>query len=492
MHRRTFIAPPYLERLVTSFATCVVTCSATFAHADPTLIANATIDGHYEDFADATKAPLENGVPGNRLGGMGSGIAYAGGDTFLALPDRGPNAVPFDPAIDDTASYIPRFHTLHMTLAPSDAGSTLPFTLTPFVVDTTLLSSATPLVYGTGAGLGVGSGAPALNKRGTYYFSGRSDNFDPSRSSSNPNNARLDPESIRVSFDGKAVFISDEYGPYVYQFDRASGKRVRAYRVPEKFAVPNQSPQGAVEISGNTVGRIANKGMEGLAITPDGRTLYGAMQSPLEQDGGTDAGYTRILRIDVVTGLVKEIAYPLTNIGSASKPKYGTVSDIVAINDTELLVDERDGKGLGDGSNAAEKVAYHIDVSKAADVGSVAGAANLAPLAVAKTQFLDIVAVLTANGFTTDNIPAKLEGFAFGPDVQIDGVTKHTLFVANDNDFLGTVGGKPNPSQYFVFAFDDGDLPAGSRGFEAQRFLKRDCDGSPWKSFGDGCDDPQH
>jgi len=27
---------------------------------------------------------------------------------------------------------------------------------------------------------------------------------------------------------------------------------------------------GAAEISGNTTGRVANKGMEGLAITPDG------------------------------------------------------------------------------------------------------------------------------------------------------------------------------------------------------------------------------
>jgi hypothetical protein len=477
MHRRTLLA------------SLIVTGAATLAHADPTLIATGTIDGHYEDFADLTKAPLENGVPGNRLGGMGSGIAYAGSDTFLALPDRGPNATSFDPLIDDTASYIPRFHTLHMTLAPSDAGAPLPFTLTPFVVDTTLLSSTTPLVYGSGAGLGVGSGVPSLNTRRTFYFSGRSDNFDPSRSSSNPNNARLDPESIRVSFDRKTVFISDEYGPYVYQFDRASGKRIRAYRLPEKFAVPLQSPQGAVEISGNTQGRVANKGMEGLAITPDGRTLYGAMQTPLEQDGGTDAAYTRIVRIDVGTGVVGEIAYPLTNIGTPAKPKYGTVSDIVAINDHELLVDERDGKGLGDGSIAVEKLAFHIDVSSAADVGKVTGAANLAPLAVQKTLFVDIVAALTANGITSDNIPAKLEGFAFGPDVEIDGTTKHTLFVANDNDFTPTFAGKPNPNQFFVFAFVDADLPAGSRGFDAQRFQERRCDDSPWPPFGDGCDD---
>src|SRR4029079_139612 len=35
---------------------------------------------------------LENGASANLLGGMGSGITYVGNNTFLALPDRGPNA----------------------------------------------------------------------------------------------------------------------------------------------------------------------------------------------------------------------------------------------------------------------------------------------------------------------------------------------------------------------------------------------------------------
>src|SRR5262245_25498640 len=138
--------------------------------ADPVLIAIGTISALYEDFATQTAAPLENGIPGNRLGGMGSGLAYLGGDFFLALPDRGPNAKPYATCLDDTASYINRFHTLHMSLAPSDPGSPLPFTLTPMLVGTTLLSSHTPLVYGAGCG-GVGSGVPALNAIDhTYYF----------------------------------------------------------------------------------------------------------------------------------------------------------------------------------------------------------------------------------------------------------------------------------------------------------------------------------
>jgi len=88
---------------------------------------------------------LENGTPANLLGGLGSGIAWGFGDTFLALPDRGPNAVSFDSLVDTTVSYVPRFHTIKMNLQPS-SGS-LPFTLTPTLEATTLLSNASPLFY---------------------------------------------------------------------------------------------------------------------------------------------------------------------------------------------------------------------------------------------------------------------------------------------------------------------------------------------------------
>src|SRR5262249_49593139 len=111
------------------------------AHAAPTLIATGSLSGTYEDLALQTAASLENGMPGNRLGGIGSGLAYAGGNIFLALPDRGPNAKSYNSAVDDTTSFIPRFHTLHLSLAPSDPGSALPFTLTPMLIDTTLLWS---------------------------------------------------------------------------------------------------------------------------------------------------------------------------------------------------------------------------------------------------------------------------------------------------------------------------------------------------------------
>ncbi len=451
--------------------------------ADPVLIAIGTVPGTYEDFATQTASPLENGIAGNRLGGIGSGIAYAGGDIFLALPDRGPNAHPYNSLIDDTASYINRFQTFHLSLAPS-GDPNLPFTLTPMLIHTTLLSSPFPLFYSTGAGLNVGSGVPALNAiNHTFYFTGRSDNFDASRTSTNPFDARFDTEGIRVSNDGFSVFISDEYGPYVYQFDRWSGRRIRVFTLPAKFAVAHLSAQGAVEISGNTSGRVANKGMEGLAITPDGRTLVGAMQSPLLQDGGTATGQTiRLVTIDIHSGAMHEYAYPLDTVKT-------TVSEILAINNHEFLVDERDSKGLADDSNAAIKKLYRIDLTGAAEVSNISGAANLAAKAVHKDLFLNIVAALGDKGIQPYDVPAKLEGIAFGQDVVIDGVTKHTLYVSNDNDYTAVVanshhvgGTADNPNKFFVFAFDDDDLP----GFVPQQFHR------PHFGFGDGDHDDDH
>lgn len=424
------------------------------------LIAKGTLTGSSAGAnADLSglKKTLENGVPANLLGGLGSGIAYVSGDEFLALPDRGPNAVSYDSAVDDTVSYIDRFHTVRMHLRATPGGA-LPFAIYPQLTSTTLLSSVSSLVYGSGEGLGVGPGAPAQNRFLLHYFTGRSDNFDPDRSSGNASNARLDPESIRVSNDGLSVFISDEYGPYVYQFARFGGTRLRSFRLPDKFFVSTLSPQGAVEIANNSAGRVANKGMEGLAITPDGRTLVGIVQNALIQDaaeGGNAAKLLRIVTIDIRSGrTTHEYAYLLTT-GSG-------VSDILALNNHEFLVDERDGKGLGDGSKAKVKQIFKIDLANAVDVSSMNGTAA-ASNAVSKTLFLDVVSALTAAGFTTDQIPAKIEGLAFGPDVWNAGKNTHTIWVANDNDFLQDLNGpNTNPNQFFVFGFTASDL-AGSK-----------------------------
>src|SRR6516225_9855299 len=107
--------------------------------AQPALIATATLD-RATYFAGLTDT-LENGLSQSILGGIGSGLTWAGGTTFLAVPDRGPNATPFTNSalIDNTSSFIARFETLDLSLTPSAPGSALPFDLTPTLEATTLL-----------------------------------------------------------------------------------------------------------------------------------------------------------------------------------------------------------------------------------------------------------------------------------------------------------------------------------------------------------------
>ncbi len=423
-------------------------CALPAAHAQISLIAQGSFSGFASDLSGLTGA-LENGVAANLLGGLGSGLAWAGGSTFLGLPDRGPNASAWNSAVDDTTSYIPRFSTLQLGLTANNGGA-LPFTMTPTLSSTTLLFSATPLAYSA-------TGAATLNNTpGKYYFSGRSDNFDPSQGSTSPNNARLDPEALRVSKDGKSVFVADEYGPYVYQFNRLTGERVATFALPAStFGITSVNSHGASEIAGNTTGRVANKGMEGLAITPDGKTLVGFMQSPLIQDGGDGGRSNRIVTIDIATHEVKQYAYD-NRVGS----KNYNSSEIFALNDHQFLVLERDGKGLGDGSSTAFKSIYMVDMNGAEDVSALSGEAALLAKAPTKTLFLDLKSALNAAGIASNKIPAKLEGLAFGDDVVVNGVLTHTLYIANDNDFLGTVGALDNPNQWYVFGVSDADLAA--------------------------------
>lgn len=53
--------------------------------------------------------------------------------------------------------------------------------------------------------------------------------------------------------------------------------------------------------------------------------------------------------------------------------------------------------------------------------------------------------------------------WALAPDIVVGGIRKHTLFVANDNDAIGTDSlhptGVANPNLCFVFSVDPGDLP---------------------------------
>jgi hypothetical protein len=66
-------------------ALVIASLLASSAQASVDLIAIGRLDGNYEDLASQTAAPLENSIAGNRLGGIDSGLAYAGEQQFSGL-----------------------------------------------------------------------------------------------------------------------------------------------------------------------------------------------------------------------------------------------------------------------------------------------------------------------------------------------------------------------------------------------------------------------
>ena len=170
------------------------------ADAAVVFLGKGAIPGTGSDLSGLT-GTLEDGTSASQMGAFGSGIAYSGfGNRYVATPDRGPNATNYNPAVDNTTSYIERFQTIDVEVKAIGGGA---YSVTPKLVATTLLS----------------------NEQGRF-FTGLSTGFDATNSS---NSQRLDPEGVRVSNDSKSLYVSDEYGPYVYQIDRASGKRTRVY-----------------------------------------------------------------------------------------------------------------------------------------------------------------------------------------------------------------------------------------------------------------------
>ena len=404
------------------------------AHAGIDLIATSTVSGTYQDLSDSTSGRLENGVPGNRLGGMGSAIAYAGDDTFVLLPDRGPNAVTGyggDP-IDNTVSYINRFQTFSLRLlpntefnanpgnSPTDVTS-LPFILTPVLKATTLLSSPAPLAYGAGGaaegtdftGKPTGPGTPALNFRNhTHYFTGRSDNFDPPaapptirstrasipRASASPTTACASSSPTSTARSSTSSAASPASGCAPSRCRATSPWPTRARKAPRR------SPATPAAAS-------PTRAWRGSPSRPTAARSFGAMQSPLIQDGGTTRRvFTRIVTIDTCTGARHEHAYALTNIGSAAKPKYPTISEWSPSTITSSSSTSATATASATTRRPPYKKLYRIDLAGAADVSGISGEANLAGKAVTKTLFLDVVATLNAHGIAGNEHPGQARG----------------------------------------------------------------------------------
>lgn len=245
----------------------------------------------------------------------------------------------------------------------------------------------------------------------------------------------LDSESIVAAADG-TFWVSDEYGPHIvhYNADGVEMERISPIGVNT----------GTRKLPAVLAKRRPNRGMEGLCITPDGKTLVGTMQSTMyvpNKNSATNKTLTRIVTFDIASGQTRQFLYQQD--GGASD----SVCDITALSNTEFLVIERDGNF---GSQGGIKKVYRINISGASNVnGSDLSAADGMMIngkaleqctwseisaagiqTVSKTLAVDLVAKL---GYEHD----KFEGMVY--------LGNNKLAVFNDDDFGIVDDGNGNP-----------------------------------------------
>lgn len=267
----------------------------------------------------------------------------------------------------------------------------------------------------------------------------------------------FDPEGFVIDPRNRHFYVSDEYGPSLYEFDK-KGNRVRSFVTPT-----NLIPRSAANMpnyandTGNTAGKRTNRGFEGLAISPDGAYVYAMLQSAMLDEGGGSGVCNRIVKFSTGTGTaVAQYAYQM----EGSSQGRG-ISALFAVNDHEFLVLERNNRGIGVGAELSppNKKLFRIDVTGAADVSGVPFAPTACPTGkVTKNPvpFLDLAAdTLPELG---NKVPEKWEGLAVGPRLK-DG--SYVLVTGTDNDYSVTQNATGQQFDVY-FRMSDADPFAGS------------------------------
>jgi len=367
---------------------------ATPAQAAPAFVNGLTIDA---DKLDASGGTLVND---GRLGFFSDIYYDARRNEWWALSDRGPGG--------GTLHYDTRIHQFKIDVIPATGE------ISNFQILKTLVF-----------------------RRGGSTLDG----FAPEIAG--PLGLAFDPEGIVVNPRTGHLLVSDEYGPSLLEINRA-GQVVRRYATPANL-VPRNAATGVANYAsdqGNTAGKRTNRGFEGLAISPDGRTAYAMLQSAMLDEGGSGGTLNRIVAFDTRTARpLAQYAYPM----EGSSQGRG-ISALVAINDHEFLVLERNNRGLGvpDANLVSpNKKVFRISLAGATDVSainlSMAPVGSYVKVAKVTTPWLDLAVADTLNHPTLAALggisPEKWEGLTVGPLLS-DG--SYLVLAGTDNDYSVT------------------------------------------------------
>ena len=238
-----------------------------------------------------------------------------------------------------------------------------------------------------------------------------------------------DPEAVRWLPDGQTFLWTSEgdfargFGPALRTARATDGTLLRDYTLPASFQPRTQAK----------IGPRDNDTLEGLALAPDGRTAWVAMEGPWLQDGPratpqSGGAPVRITAIDLASGrALRQFAYPPDAVPHASPLPGGYttngVSEILADGSDHLLVLER-SYTLGVGNSIR---LYRIALHDGSDTLRVDALTPGNHQPVRKTLVADFARLGLAH---TDNIEAMTWGELLpGPA----GPRRVLVFVSDDN-----------------------------------------------------------
>lgn len=353
------------------------------------LHAEAVIEAYGELPADTRDAN------GDTIGGIGSGLVYdSKGDVYYSVSDRGPG--------DGTMPYRPRCVVLKI----GQDGDKLD------------ISTVKSIIFRDESGREMTGLIPD----------------DPEASTPRMKDGRtcIDPEALALASDG-SLYVTDEYGPYLYQF-ASDGKMIRRIEMPEQFRPVNGAGKKDFTDKAELVsGRNINQGPEGMCLLPDGKTAALIFQSGLMQDGGRESPTTRILLLDLESGNPTGLyVYPFTTELPGNKPvklKNLSVNDMASLGNNKFLVLERDKFGRdgdADPKPAGYKAVWVADISSATDL-LTSKTDELKP--VEKRLLFNLPELVK----DIKDLTAKWESIAVLPSTDAKTVT---LIMGADNDFL--------------------------------------------------------
>ena len=273
---------------------------------------------------------------------------------------------------------------------------------------------------------------------GTQFISGVSNiagldeaPFDPNGNPLPNDPYGLDTEGIAYDSRTNTFWLSEEYRPSLVEvtLDGTILRRLIPQGQASLFAGATNVPILDV-LPAELAKRVQNRGLEGVAVTPNGKFLYTAIQSSLANPNSSVVSTSRVLRIvkmDLTTlQPLSEFAY-LTPVVPGVNQNNIFISDLAAVSDDVLLVDERDNQ-------VKHKNIVRIDVEEATDI--------LGQTYQGKTPEQMTVQELEQAGVVFPARTVILDLLEFGyPFAKVEGMTVvgNKLNLVNDNDFQ--VGG---------------------------------------------------